>query len=147
MAEGWGRPETSREIVAAAASPACPWCEGTGFETLQISDAPALELNDGNAAAVLALLGFDPCSGEATIAESRRAVMRARARGDVSEFVRPERRVYGAPRARENHVVDARPLVAVEFGMDEAGVRERVERFAAFVEKCAARGATVVRWA
>lgn len=144
------RGEDSDEIRAslkADATPACPFCQGTGVEVLEQTDAPMLNLANDNAKRLLAVLGvpFD-YAGEMAVADARRALMRARARVDLTPFEREAETVYGAPRADEYGVVELRPLRLSAPALTADDLRDRVERFAAFVEESAARGATEIRW-
>jgi hypothetical protein len=152
---GWGFPammrgEDSAEVRAnlqEECRPDCLHCKGTGIEVVEETDAPSLNLANDNAARLLAILGL-PCDedGEVTIAESRRALMRARARQDLSLFTREGKTVYGAPRAQEDGSVELRPVRAQSFGLSAEGLRDRIERFGTFVEEAAARGARTIFW-
>jgi hypothetical protein len=121
---------------------------------LDDDDTRYFALNVGNAAALWPLLRFPledghvPSQGEVSVPEARCAVMRARATFDreAPKHVRPTEIDHGAPRAREDGTVELRPLRAYWFGLDEDGIRDRIERFARFVEAIAERGATHVAW-
>lgn len=103
--------------------------------------------SNANAQAVLGMLGFsgDRLYGEATLAECRHAVMRARAQG-FRAHTREEEVTYGAPRANADGTIELKPVRMLSFGLGEAGLIERVECFAQFVEVVAALGATHVSW-
>lgn len=153
MAPGWPR-ELSH--VAEHANPSCAICNGTGVETVADDDLPFVNLCNANAAAVLALLRLsenfdgnaDGYYGEISISAARRAVMFARNTFDrrAPGLVRPAERVTGAPRVGPDGAVELHPLriSSPEFGIED--IRTRLDRFAAFVEESAARGATLVRW-
>ena len=121
---------------------------------LDEDDPRAFELNVGNAAALWPLLGLPledghvSPGGEVSLAEARRAVMRARARFETAapKLVRPPEVEHGAPCLREDGTVELRPLRAVWFGLDEDGLAWRLERFGEFIEAVAERGATHVAW-
>jgi hypothetical protein len=103
-----------------------------------------------NARVMFDLLGIDAGEelvGEATIAELRRAVMRARATVDrrAPELSRPGSVEYGAPVERDG-VVEMRPVRIVRGPILEERIRERLEDLAAFVEAAARAGATGVTW-
>lgn len=103
--------------------------------------------SNANARLVMSLLGFEAVDlcGEASIAECRRAVMLARARG-AGAYTREDEIGHGAPRTKEDGTVELKPVRLHSFGLDEAGVRERAEVFAAFVEVAAGLGATHIHW-
>ena len=136
--------------LRANASATCPWCHGSGVDLAERSDRPELNLNEGNAVALLSALGLD-CTddglcGELGIPEARRAAWRASARGNLEPFVREGKLHYGAPRKAADGTVELRPLRAVCCGLSAAELADRISRFAAFVEAAAARGATEIRW-
>jgi len=125
-----------------------------------------LNLNNVNARALLALLGWaaapsriplgeirvgEPTGefdlwGERTLPDARRAVMVARATFDrrVSALVREDD--CGAPRVREDGAVEMRPVRVQSFGLDAEGLRDRLESFAALVEEGGTLGAVKVTW-
>jgi len=152
-AEGFGDAfrnsvEPHRAELAREAWADCGICKGTGVESVTDDDAPRLNLNEGNAVLLLKVLDLPvDCWGEITLAEARRAVMKARSRKNLSAFERDTKAVYGAPTTDENGVVELRPLRVHSFGITEAGLRDRIERFAELVELGASRGATKITWA
>ncbi len=139
--------EAIREDLRAHANPECPLCKGTGVEEVEESDAPELDLNEGNAHSLFSALGieWDPC-GQMGIADAHRALMRARSRKDLRAFTREEEVTYGAPRADENGVVELRPLRSYSQALTVEQVQERIGRFASFVEQSSSRGATAIAW-
>jgi len=141
--------EAVKVNLKAEANPACPFCKGTGIEGFTRDDRPHINWANDNGVRVLATLGIvgeDAPYGEMTIAEARRAVMRARSRSDLSAYTREEEVRHGAPRADENGVVELKPLRVYSPSLDENSIQDRIEQFAHFVEESAARGATLVRW-
>lgn len=160
--QGLDRPD-----LAAHAWADCARCQGTGVETVPGMDRLYLNLNNGNARALLALLGWaaapsqiplgeirvgEPTGefdlmGERALPDARRAVMVARATFDrrAGALVRESETLYGAPRVREDGAVDMRPRVMVG-GLDAEGLRDRLESFAALVEEGATLGAVQVTW-
>jgi hypothetical protein len=133
--------------LRAEASLECPCCKGTGIERNELDDRPSVNWNNGNAQAILAALGVPfEYGGEMTIADARRAVMRARARTDLTPFTRPEKVVYGRPRVNEDGSVELRPLRMFGGGLDTESVHRHIEQFARFVEESASRGATTITW-
>ncbi len=99
-----------------------------------------LNFNNGNARAVLGLLGLpnDEClMGECTMPEARRAIMQAKARF--------ERR---APEHTRESYEEKRPGRArvISGGLDEEGLRSRIERFEEFVDTMARMGAETLYW-
>lgn len=153
LCDAWGSfyhgedtPEIRAELKASAHS-ACPSCKGTGVETVKESDAPTLNFCNDNALRILGALGLDvDYCGSATIAEARRAVMRGRARGDLSGHVREAEVHRGAPYTREDGVVELGQARFFSSGLDEDGIRSRIERFSAFVMEAEGRGATKIWW-
>ncbi len=109
---------------------------------------PEVNWNIGNAQAMHRVLGLpgEWQMGECSIGTARQAVIRARNRGTLVPFVRSEEEVHGAPRKNEDGTVELKPLRAISFGLDESGIRYRVEQFARFVEYVAELGATVICW-
>ncbi len=135
-------PEALREH----ADPACPRCGGSGIEMVPSSDLPMLNLANGNATLLLRALRLAPdYCGEIGLPEARRAIIRARA-GSLIPYTRPDHVEHGAPRARHDGAIEARPLRSFDPGLSEDGLRERLERFEALVEASAARGATIIYW-
>lgn len=140
---------SDRAELAACAQPACPICGGTGVEP---GSAPVLSLNlsNWNATALLRLLGLEGACGAITLPEARRAIMRARAtferRADAltveaAEVVLPTRV------EREGNVARiVRGAILSIGGLDREGLAERLERFAAFVERAATLGAARIGW-
>lgn len=123
----------------------CPTCGGQGH-TLERPFAPMLSLANVNARALFGVLGLPFAeAGVVTIAEARRAVMRARARTELGAFERPAIVVTGAPIERDG-VVELRPVRARIGGLDAEMILDRVERLAELVEQGAADGATVLCW-
>jgi hypothetical protein len=114
------------------------------FEYIRGLDGP--NWANGNARFLLPILGlpYDPETGElegrVSIAEARRAAIRARNAGDrrVASNVRPTVE-YGGPGTGTCRVV--------ECGIDEAGIRYRLDAFAEFVGKAVAAGARAIYWA
>jgi hypothetical protein len=92
--------------------------------------------------------GEVPPSGEIPVADARRALLRARAtlEREAPKHVRPLEIEHGAPRAHEDGTVELRPIRAYVFGLNEAAVTDRLDRFGTFVEAIAERGATHVAW-
>lgn len=150
-------PELTPELKAelrSHADPYCLRCAGTGLKRDEI---PALELNlcNANARALLELLGGlggSELGGTCPVPEARRAVMGARARFDrlAPELTR-EPEVLRSKRA----VVEGDDGVArfvggtergVVGGLDEEGLRDRLERFARFVEQASDAGARSILW-
>lgn len=70
-----------RTELATVAWSKCPSCNGSGVETVSVSDAPCLNLANDNAGRLLSVLGLPAVyMGEVSIPGARRALMRARAR-------------------------------------------------------------------
>jgi hypothetical protein len=101
---------------------------------------------NGNARILLPMLGlpYDPVTGyldgAVTIAEARRAAIRARNAGDLRVRCGVRETVeFGGPGTGTCRVV--------ECGLDESGIRYRLDAFADFVERAVAAGAKAVYWA
>jgi hypothetical protein len=120
------------------------------YERVEIPDAYDFNWSNGNAAKVLALLGLasEDLAGETSIEECRRAVIKATARlnGSAQEYTRPEYVEYGSPRENEDGTVELKPVRILSFGLDEAGLKSRVDCFSQYVEVAANAGATHVMW-
>ncbi len=139
--------EPHRAELAAEAWDKCLHCKGTGVESVENDDAPSLNLGNDNAVSLLGVLGLSTdCWGQVTLPEARRAVMRARARKSLSAFERSTETLHGAPRVNDDGTVELRPIRCHGFGLTEDGLRDRVERFAYFIEVAAARRATTITW-
>ncbi len=107
-----------------------------------------LNLANANARALLAALGLETdeyLCGQCTVAEARRAVMRAR-NTNLSHLERAEERRYGAPRRREDGSVEMRPLRVLAYGLSADGLLERVARFERLVAHAAELGAAEIYW-
>lgn len=109
---------------------------------LDLEDPAHLNVNFGNAYALLGLLGLDPgqdyLHGEATMPEARRGVMLARA-----TF---ERR---APQHTRQASDTKRPgkVRVVQGGADEDYLARRLDDFERFLNVVAEKGATSIYWA
>lgn len=142
-----GASEETLEDLRAHADPECHTCKGTGVESRQDSDKPYVNWCNGNAVVMIRVLGLRGAEhGDASIAEARRAVIRATSRSDLSAYARPDEHVYGQPRTDENGTIELRPLRVVSQGLDAGDIKERIEQFAEFVEESARRGATRIWW-
>lgn len=110
-------------------------------------DRPSLNLANSNARALLQAMGLDSeeLYGECSIADARRAIMRAR-NTDVSDFTRAEEIVHGKPREDAEGVIQLRPVRMVSFGLDVHGLNDRIDRFADMVEEGARKGARGIFW-
>lgn len=134
------------EALRAAANPRCLHCGGSGVEKVPTTDGPSLNFANANGIALLRALRLGMAyTGDLTIAEARRAIIRARA-SSLAPFVRLEEKLIGKPVERAPGVIEARPVRSFDAGLSEEGLSERIERFAAFVEASAARGAANIRW-
>jgi hypothetical protein len=123
---------------------------------LEPEDRAFVNWSNGNAATLFDLLGLrgaradvdSDFTGEVSVAEARRAVIRARAtlqrRGPA--LTRPEVAVYGAPRTLPDGVVELRPLRLWSAGLDVDDMRVRLHAFERCVNALALRGATHITW-
>lgn len=114
---------------------------------VETSDAEGPNLCNANARLLLGALRLaseDLC-GDCTVAEARRAVMRARS-GSLAAFTRESSSEYGVPARSDDRVVPMRGLRTYQQGLDVDGLAERIEFFAAFVERAAQLGATTISW-
>ncbi len=145
MAEGF-MGDATPEALRAAANAACPNCSGSGIELVPSSDGPALNLCNGNGIALLRALRLGMAyAGKISIAEARRAVIRARA-GSLEPFARLEEKLIGRPVVRADGAIEARPVRSWDMGLSTAALAERLERFAVVVEESAKRGAKNIYW-
>lgn len=151
MGEGFTRMmrgEDSAEIradLAQQAEPSCPLCQGTGVENTPVESTHTLNLANDNAARLLTALGLSPDYGQCSIADARRALLRARNRSHAY-LVREDQTLYGAPCAQADGTVAMRPVRGFSAGLSLEALVERIGRFEAFVKGAAAAGATTITW-
>jgi hypothetical protein len=108
---------------------------------LDLEDPASLNMASANARVVLGLLGLEPGeepSGEVSMPEARRAVMRARA-----TF---ERRVESFTRSDSDTKRPGRVRV-VECGVDHEYLARRIDDFERFLNVVVDKGATSIYWA
>ena len=108
---------------------------------LDLEDPASLNMASANARVVLGLLGWEPGdepSGEVSMPEARRAVMRARA-----TF---ERRAEGFTRTGSDTKRPGRVRV-VECGVDREYLSRRVDDFERFLNVVVDKGAASIYWA
>jgi hypothetical protein len=109
-------------------------------------------LNNANARALLGLLGLEVTEellGEADLPTVRRGILAARARFDrlAPAYARVEYVLRGARREDEDGVTGLEaPVRVYSPAFTAEDLRDRLERFAAYVEELAAAGATSVSW-
>lgn len=142
------RGEDSVEIradLAKQAEPACPFCRGTGVENTPVESPHTLNLANDNAERLLTALGLPADYGTCSIADARRAVVRAR-NTNHAHLVRADKTVYGAPCVQSDGTVAMRPVRVRSAGLSLEGLVERIDRFETFVKGAAAAGATDIRW-
>lgn len=128
------------------ASPDCPWCDGTGVEEVEQDDAPVLCWSNDNALVLLRVLEVEAARDGLTLAEARRAVMRARSCRDLSVFARGDEVVHSQPRDLGDGIVELHPVRGWSRGLDADDIWARVEAFAEFVEEVGRRGGTRIWW-
>ncbi len=113
-------------------------------------DLGELNVVNGNAAVLLALLGFpaEDLFGEATLPEMRRALMLARARldRDPTAYTRPAATVVGPPRSNADGTLTARPIRAYVGGLDAGRLTFYLDTLQELVLAAAAAGATHIAW-
>jgi hypothetical protein len=135
-----------RAHLAAGALPGCPSCGGSGVERVPREDSPCLNLANDNAFRLLALLGLPVApAGECTIAEARRALLRAR-NGKVGNYVRQDEVVHGAPCEREDGTIELRPIRVWIGGLSVERLTAYVDRLEAVVQDGGERGAKKLVW-
>lgn len=144
MMRGEDSPEI-RADLAKQAEPSCPFCRGTGVEDAPVESPHTLNLANDNAERLLTALGLPTDYGQCSIADARRALVRAR-NTNLARLVREERTVYGAPCVRDDGTVAMRPVRLYSAGLSVEGLAERVCRFETFLQGAAAAGATEIRW-
>jgi hypothetical protein len=120
---------------------------------LDVNDPRGVNWCNGNAVILLDLLGLEgdengSLYGEVTVADARRAILRARAtldrRGPALE--RAPTVSYGAPRLADDGTIELRPIRSWSSGLDVAGMRTRVDAFERCVNALVERGATHITW-
>jgi hypothetical protein len=125
--------------MRAAADARCYVCKGSGVEGVTLPTMPELNVSNANAEALFQALGLKAPNqyyqGEASLAELRRGVMRARARRRLPEPARPDWLGGLGGGAR-----------FISPPTDQESLQARLERFAAFVEKLAGLGVKRIRW-
>lgn len=106
----------------------------------------SLNLANDNAHRLLALLGLPGApAGECTIAEARRAILRAR-NVKVGSYAREDQVVHGAPREREDGAIELRPTRAWIRGLSVERLAGYVERLDALVRNGDEAGAPKLVW-
>jgi len=108
---------------------------------LDQEDPAFLNMNNGNAHSFLAFLGLPgchECSGDATMPDARRAIMRARATFEkkVGNFIREGSDTQRPGRAR-----------VIQGGNDENYFARRIDDFEKFLNTVADKGAVSIYWA
>lgn len=134
-----------RAELAAGADPACHMCSGSGVERSPVESPHRLEMNLYGFR-VLQALGFapEPC-GECSIADARRALLRAKNQ-DVTHLLSDDEKRYGAPRRNEDGAIELRPVRAHTRGLSRDDLFRRFHAFETFVRSAADAGATTIRW-
>jgi hypothetical protein len=142
------RPEVIAKVKSGAESN-CQWCKGEGV-TITKDWAPPTDINwnEANAAAVFNALGIvDPNKQtEMSLPEIRRALIKALNSKSLNQFTRPEEKIYGKLREIEPGIVDMKPVRVWSQGLDEDGVRSRLEKLMKFVSESIQQGATKIYW-
>lgn len=123
---GLRSPVITESLINYAASQ-CPCCNGSGIEMAPVSYD--YNLGNVNAKVLLSLFGFTETCGEADIFEFRRGMLRAN-NVNLSRYVRETEEIGNM----------------VSFGLDEEGIRSRVEMFGLWLEGEIKQGATKVNW-
>jgi hypothetical protein len=145
MAEGF-MGDATPEALRAAANPRCAQCGGSGVEEVPQTDGERLNFANANGIALLRALRLGMAyTGDITIAEARRAIIRARA-GSLEPFVRLEEKLIGKPVVRADGAIEARPVRMHSAGLDVDGLKSRLDAFEAFVGASEARGAKMIHW-
>ena len=135
-----------RANLAAGADRACSSCQGSGVESVPRENPLSLNLANDNAHRLLALLGLPAApAGECTIAEARRAILRARI-VKVGSYAREDQVVHGAPGEREDGAIELRPTRAWIRGLSVDRLAGYVERLDALVRNGGEAGATKLVW-
>lgn len=124
----------------------CPFCNGIGIEKVETDDAPILDLANRNAEVLFKILGVDQNKGELTMPEARRAIIRAKSRKSLEEFVIPEEKKHGPPREIEPGIFKMKPIKYWDIGLSEEKLEDYINRFAEFVIEVSKRGATKIIW-
>jgi hypothetical protein len=143
------------DLVAAArahfgqyAAKNCEWCRGSGVEQTR-APKPGLSLsfNMGNGRALLGILGWEGVQGSRRLPDCRRALIRAR-NIDLARFSRPtethDEPAFVARHQGQHEIVPRRRFVT--FGMDESGLRLRIDQFASLLRNTERLGGTGIAW-
>lgn len=137
----------TRADLAREANPSCSQCAGTGVELVPMESPHQLNINLDNGMRLLAALGLPHEEhGTCSIADARRAVMRAR-NTNLGYLVRGEETLYGEPRRHADGTVEMRPVRVCSVGLSFDGLNDRISRSEAFVNGADAAGATQIHWA
>ena len=135
-----------RASLAAGADARCRSCHGSGVERVSQEDLLSLNLANENAYRLLALLGLPVApTGECTIAEARRALLRAR-NGGMARYAREDEVFHGTPRVHEDGAVELRPMRTWSRGLSVERLVGYVERLEALVRCGGIAGATKIVW-
>jgi hypothetical protein len=120
----------------------------------ELEDPRFVSWSYGNAVAMFGLLGLfikseAGLTGEAPVADIRRAIVRARATFErrAPGFERAEVIQHGAPRTHADGSIELRPVRAWSMGLDTEGMRVRLDAFERAIHELARRGATHITWA
>lgn len=138
--------ESVRQDLRENAESGCRFCGGSGVEKERHTDLPEMNLANLNALLLLEALGIEESFGSLPVHEARRALMRAKSRSSLQPFTRQDEVLYGRPQAKDNGVVELRPVRVRSMGVDENRMASYIERFSALVEESASRGATEITW-
>jgi hypothetical protein len=145
MMRGLDTPEV-RAGLAEGAAPACASCRGSGVERVPRENPLTLNLANDNAFRLLALLGLPVApAGKSTLAEARRALLRAR-NGRVDHYAREDEVVHGTPSEREDGTVELRPVRAWIRGLGVDRLAGYVDQLEALVQSAGKRGAKELVW-
>jgi hypothetical protein len=138
-----------RSDLAREARGDCPSCHGTGVEEVpaEIYDRTlSLNFATGNALPLLGALGLprEPY-GECTIAEAKRALLRA-SNVSLESYTRATEIHYGAPCEQDDGTIELKPVRLHIKGLSVQDLARRVAEFAAFVRASAEAGASKILW-
>lgn len=134
-----------RSELRTAADPGCPRCGGSGIEVEPVASPHRLNMNQYGFTMLRALgLPAEP-HGQCTIADARRALLRAD-NTDVRHLLVDDETTHRRPCADEDGAVVLRPVRSHVRGLSRADLARRLNDFRRFVQLAAEAGATVVYW-
>jgi hypothetical protein len=140
--------EAPPDVLRTHAEADCRYCGGSGLETVRRTDEPCLNVANGNARALLALLGADQgtLAGHVALSEMRQMVLGARTTlsGCPAAFTRPNE-ASRAARRREDGVQEI-VIRAWSCGLTEDRLHQYLDTLEQLIEYAEQRRGAHLRW-